>query len=120
MTDDTTEYILTGNQINHLIRGIEGIVKDTIGKCKRKPDTLPQQGTANVEPVRKKPKADWECEGLIWEDPPQPCPSGDAPNFKKKEGCLWDKKRHTICRDCKNALNRKKRQEKKNNSTPDE
>ena len=127
MTDDTAEYILTSTQINHLITGIESIVKNTIGNFKRKlnvplPAEKPQPGTgiANVEPVRKKPKADWECEGLIWEDPPQLCPKGDDPNFKKKEGCLWAKKRHTICRNCKNALNRKKRQEKKNNSTTNE
>lgn len=94
--------------------GIENVIKDTMGKR--------QRVTEKVEPV-KKPKStpevveedqqNWECEGLLWEDPPLPCPKGEKANFKKKEGCMWNKKRHVICRNCKNALSRKKRAEKK-------
>ena len=56
---------------------------------------------------------DWACEGLLWENPPRPCPKGTSDKYNIKDGCKYDGKRHVVCRMCKNALSRLRRAKKK-------
>ena len=79
---------------------------------KRKYQKRPDQKEVIVEEKKAKPNPDWECSGRLWETPQVPClKQTDRANIK--DGIKFEKKRYVICRECKNASNRKKRQEKK-------
>lgn len=53
----------------------------------------------------------FQCEGYVWEEPPQPCKGGTRSNIKT--GIRFNNKIRTVCKECANARERLKNKEKR-------
>lgn len=57
------------------------------------------------------PYPTFQCEGHVWEEPPQPCKGGPRANIKT--GIRFNNKIRTVCKECANARERLKNKEKR-------
>jgi len=73
------------------------------------------------QPKKKKPRTapSGPCEGRIWLSPAEDCPGAEEGRGKNPEAdakifarAVYDRKRHTLCKSCKNEYNTHKSKNK--------
>lgn len=75
------------------------------------PAPAPAAAEQEEKPQKKQKTAEWTCSGHVWETPPTPCQGGEKSTLKA--GILHNGNRITVCKECFNARERKKNQEKR-------
>lgn len=75
------------------------------------PVTLPQKEEEEGESGVPSGLPTFQCEGHVWEEPPQPCKGGPRANIKT--GIRFNNKIRTVCKECANARERLKNKEKR-------
>ena len=90
-------YTITESQMDSL----KSIINSVHKSRKRKKE----------EPKEEEESGEWTCAGRVWEDPVGPCQPGKRSNVKLF--IMHEKKRVTVCKECKLARDRSKNKAKR-------
>ena len=105
-------YEFTVNEMKQF----KSILTSAVNRYKRKREDISVKPEPKVEtppPVQKEEKKkEWVCAGRVWDDPITECPKNND-RCSIKAGCVFEKKKYVICKECKNAYIRMKRKLKK-------
>jgi len=113
----TKQYIKDALALfDNLENGTESQISPTATAAAPAPSVAEKEEEEEQEekPQQKKQKivsTDWTCAGHVWEAPPTPCQGGEKSALKA--GILHNGNRITVCKECFNARERKKNQEKR-------
>lgn len=115
------EIVNTSKKVHHAIISHLNGSKET-EKKKGKEEEVEEEKPIKTKTRKRKAEniEDQECSGLVFMDPPEPCPKKNEE--QKMERMIWDHHKITVCHSCKLAKGRwaKKQKTKETITNKDE